>query len=255
MACSIAAMRSPEIVVGGQVAHRHAEVLIGHAGLVERHAGREDVQVREAAMRDRIGDHVGQLVRMAGIGLPDPACPIGQQHHQGVQRQVAVVVGRGFRLETEHRGRRDLPLGEAVDAVVEQQVGDVDVAPGGMRDVAAADREAVAVAADHDHRQAVVRHLDAGRDRQRPAVQAVKAVGVHEEREARRAADARDDHRVLGRDAELVHGAGDALGHAEIAAAGTPGRQRLRAVLEAPGRLDLLEFLLEIDRLGQFRRG
>ena len=206
-------------------------------------------------MRDRVDDHVGQVMRMPGIGLPDPAGAIGQQHHQRVQRQVAVVVGRGLGLEAQDRGRRDLPLGQPVDAVVEQQIGDVDVAPRGVRDVAAADREAVAVAADHDHGQPVVGHLDAGRHRQSAAVQAVKAVRVHEEREARGAADAGDDHRVLGRDAELVHRAGHAFGHAEVAAARAPGRQGLGAVFEAPGALNLLQLLLEVDRLGQFRRG
>ena len=50
-------------------------------------------------------------------------------------------------LKPEHRGRRGLPLGQAVDAVVEQQVGDVDVAPRGVGNVVAADGEAVAGAA------------------------------------------------------------------------------------------------------------
>src|SRR5262249_10279840 len=46
---------------------------------------------------------------------------------------------------------------------------------------------------------------EAGRDRRRPPVDRVEAVGVHVVREAARAADPRDEHDVLPRDAEVRH--------------------------------------------------
>ena len=52
------------------------------------------------------------------------------------------------------RGRRVLALGQAVDAVVEEQDVDVDVAAQHVDQVVAADARAVAVAGDHPHRRA-----------------------------------------------------------------------------------------------------
>ena len=74
----------------------------------------------------------------------------------------------------------------------------VDVAAQRVDQVVAADREHVAVAADHPHVEVGARQRDAGRDRRRTAVDRVQAVGVHVVREARRAADARHEHQVLG---------------------------------------------------------
>jgi hypothetical protein len=49
------------------------------------------------------------------------------------------------------RRGRVLPLGEAVDAVVEQQDGEVDVAPQRVDEVVATDRQRVAVTGDDPH--------------------------------------------------------------------------------------------------------
>ena len=95
---------------------------------------------------------------------------------------------------SEQRGRRHLPLREAVGLVVHHQVQDVDVAPGGVREVPRADREAVAVAADGDDGELRVRELDAHRDRERAPVERVDPVGRDEPGQAARAADPRDDH-------------------------------------------------------------
>ena len=102
--------------------------------------------------------------------------------------------------------RRVLALGQPVDAVVEQQDRQVDVAAQGVDQVVAADRQPVAVAGDHPHVEVGPGHGDAGGDGRRAAVDAVHAVGVHVVREA--AASSRcptDEHGVLGRDAELGH--------------------------------------------------
>ena len=108
-----------------------------------------------------------------------------------VHRLLEVPERRRGRLLLVQRGRRDLALGEAVGLVVHDHVGDVDVAARGVREVAAADREAVAVAADRDHVELGVGELHAHRGRQRAAVDAVEPVGRDEAREAARAADAR----------------------------------------------------------------
>src|SRR6478672_9314040 len=68
-----------------------------------------------------------------------------------------------------------------------------------------ADRERVAVTADHPHGEIGPRDREASRDRGRTAVDRVHAVRLHVVREARRAADARDEDDLLLRDAELRH--------------------------------------------------
>ena len=82
-----------------------------------------------------------------------------------VHRLLEVAERRRGRLLLVQRGRRDLALREAVGLVVHDHVGDVDVAARGVREVAAADREAVAVAADRDHVELGVGQLHAHRGR------------------------------------------------------------------------------------------
>ena len=103
----------------------------------------------------------------------------------------------------ELRGGRVLPLGQAVDPVVEQQDVDVDVAAQGVEEVVAADGQAVAVAGDHPHLQLGPRALQSGGQGRGAAVDRVDAVGVHVVREAARAADAGDEDDVLPGDAQL----------------------------------------------------
>ena len=93
------------IVVGGQIAYRQIQVVIGAVSLVKRDARRKDVQVGKAAMGHGLDDQVTQLIRPPGVGLPDPARPVGQKHHERVERTVLIVVGAGRGAEAECGGR------------------------------------------------------------------------------------------------------------------------------------------------------
>ena len=135
--------------------------------------------------------------------------------------------------EPAGRGGRELALGEAVDLVVHHDVGEVDVAADRVGQVAAADREAVAVAAGHQHQQVGVGDLDALGDGQRAAVDAVEAVGRGVAGDAARAADARDEGDLVGRPADGRQRAVERLQHAEVPAAGAP--DRLEVALEVLG--------------------
>ena len=140
----------------------------------------------------------------------------------GMERVVDRAHRRALGLLAQRRGGRVLALGEAVDAVVEQDDVDVEVAADGVHQVVAADREAVAVAGDDPDLQIGPHGLEAGRHRRGPAVDRVHAVGVHVVREAARAADAGDEHDLLAGDAEgghhLLHLGEDRV----VAATGTP---------------------------------
>src|SRR5690606_24936495 len=96
-----------------------------------------------------------------------------------------------------------LARGQAVDVVVHDHVGDVDVAPDGMHQVADADAVAVAVTPGGHHQQIPVGQLHGGGHGQGPAVDAVEAVGGHELGDLARAADARHAHILVGLDAQV----------------------------------------------------
>ena len=155
--------------------------------------------------------------------------------------------------------RRGLPLGQPVDVVVHDDVADVEVAARGVDEVAAADGEGIAVAAQRQHLQVRVGDLDARRDRHRPAVHAVEAVGRHEERQAAGAADARDHHDVLGSVALLAHRVVERVQDAEVAAARAPGRLLVALVVVELGsgltRRRLSGMLMDsLDRLRRASR-
>ena len=152
---------------------------------------------------------------------------LGAQHKRArVERVLDGAVGRGFRDRAELGGRRILPLGQAVDLVVEEDDVDVDVAPDGVDEMVAADGEGIAVAAGLPDRQPGIRHLDAGGDRRGAAVDAVEPVGVHIIRKAGGASDAGHHHVafliVIERLAHLGERALQRGQHRVVAASGAP---------------------------------
>jgi hypothetical protein len=129
------------------------------------------------------------------------------------------------------RGRRGLALGHAIDLVVHHDVGQVDVAPAGMQEVVAADREAVAVAAGDQHREVGTRQLQAGGHRQGAAMHAVEAIHAGVGGNPRGAADAGDDRDFFRRQGQFGQGAGDRIQYGVIAATGTPDRLQVGLVV------------------------
>ena len=124
-----------------------------------------------------------------------------ERERERVERPVDRAVRRRLRLLADLGRRRVLALGQAVDLVVEEQDLQAHVAAQHVDRVVAADRERVAVAGGDPDLEVGPRDLEAGGDRRRAAVDGVEAVGVHVVREAAGAADARDDHELLARDA------------------------------------------------------
>jgi hypothetical protein len=97
---------------------------------------------------------------------------------------------------------RGLALGQSVDLVVVDQVGDFGVAPHGMDKVVAALGVAVPVPALGDDLQAVVGQPDAGGHGQGPPVQTVEQVAFQVMRQLGGLADARGEHHLVGRDVQ-----------------------------------------------------
>ena len=166
--------------------------------------------------------HRDQVLLLGVDGAGDEAGAGAQRELHRRHRILHRTAGRRRAPRADPRRGRILPLGQAVDLVVEQQDLQVDVAPKHVQHVVAADRQAVTVAGDHPDVELRVGHLHPGGDRRRPAVDRVEAVGRHVVGEARRAADAGDEHRLLRPRADVGQRLLDRLEDGVVAAAGAP---------------------------------
>ena len=133
-----------------------------------------------------------------------PAC--AEAKFSRVERVLHRAVGRRLADEAARRSRGVLSFRQTVDAVVQQDHVDVHVAADGMDEVVAADGQAVAVARNLPYGDVRVGHLEAGGDGRGAPVDGLHGVGVHIVRKAAGAADAGDDGRLVGRDADFGHG-------------------------------------------------
>jgi hypothetical protein len=199
---------------------------------VARGEGGEDVVIVDDAVLEDL-DEGGALVGVGGLKhvgerLVD-VDPASDESGAGAKREGAGTRGGIDRAERGRRAagadpgcRRILPLGQAVDLVVEQQHLAVEVAAQQVHGVIAADAECITVAGDDPYVEIGIGELDPCRHRRRATVDGVEAVGLHVIGEAAGAADTRDEHCLFARDAEVGHGPLHGLQHGIIAAAGAP---------------------------------
>ena len=130
-----------------------------------------------------------------------------------------------FALRALVGGGGELALGEAVDAVVLEDVGHVHAAAHDVRELAEADRGGVAVAGDAEVDQVAVGEVGAGQDGGHAAVDGVEAVRVAEEVVGRlgAAADAGELGDAVGLDVEVEEGLDQRRRDGVVAAAGAQG--------------------------------
>ena len=185
------------------------------AGLEDRHE--LSLVAREAARHERRAERQRQqraVDRLHRVGL-------------------ALLAGRALVGR-----RRELALRQAVDAVVLEDVEQVHVAADGVRQLAEADRQRVAVARDADEDQVAVGGVGARGHRRHAAVHAVEAVRVAQEigRRLRRAADARELRHTVRLDRQLPERLDDGGRDRVVAAAGAERGDG--AFVVAPGQPD-----------------
>src|ERR1700709_2355838 len=114
------------------------------------------------------------------------------QGHGDEIEGAAIVGNAALRFRAAVGGGGELPLGEAVHAVVLDDVGHVHAAAHHVGELPDADRGRVAVAGHAEVDQVAVREVGAGQHRRHAAVHRVEAVRLVEEvgGRLRRAADA-----------------------------------------------------------------
>ena len=182
-------------------------------------------------MLDRRLDQRHQLLLVAGERARDERGAELQRHGHEVDR----IVGIGHAalgLRAAVGGGGELALGEAVHAVVLDDVDHVDAAAQRMRELAEPDRGRIAVARDAEIDEVAVGEVGAGEHRWHAPVHRVEAVRVAEEigRRLRRAADAGELGHPMRRDVELEAGLDDRARDRVVAAAGAQRRDRTLVV-------------------------
>ena len=143
--------------------------------IVEGDAGRDDVDQREAAVRERGFQNRHQMFLVARE-------PARYECRSDAEREQHGIDGRhpvGFALlalRTHIRRCRELALGEPVHAVVFDHVQHADVPAYGMAQMAEADGQRIAVSGNADVSQLAVGRVRAGCDRRHAPVRRVEAV-------------------------------------------------------------------------------
>src|SRR5207237_5028881 len=121
-----------------------------------------------------------ELVLVAAEAASDEGGAHEERETDGVDRGVGVYRAL-LRLAALVGGRRELALGEAVDAVVLEDVGHVHAAAHDVSELAEADRGGVAVAGDAEVDQVPVGEVRSGQDGRHAPVDGVETVRVAEE--------------------------------------------------------------------------
>ena len=209
--------------------------------VIEGDAGADDVKHDRALVGDGGLEHGEELALIAGEGTADEGG--AQLDGQGAGVDGGEIIDdAGLEPGAEVGGGGELALGEAVDAVVFDDVDHGQVAAQQMDELAHADGGGVAVAGDADGGHGVVGEDGAGGDRGHAAVHAVEAVRtVHEVGGALGgAADAAHLHDALRLDAHLPHGFNDSLRDGVVAASGAEGG--LVAAVLKNGKADVIDF-------------
>src|SRR5213083_974729 len=149
--------RRPEVeAVDGLVVVADVVVALGGARVViEGDAGADDVDEGGALVGDGGLDERGELLLVAAEAARDEGGAHEERERDGVDRRIGVD-GAALGFAALVGGGGELALGEAVDAVVLQDVGHVDAAAHDVRELAQADRGGVAVARDPEVDQVAV---------------------------------------------------------------------------------------------------
>ena len=193
--------------------------------IVERHARRDDVDQREAAVAHAGLDQRHELVLVAREAARDERAAERERDLHGIDRRLLVDLA-ALRFRADVGRRRELPLREAVHAVVLDDVHHVEIAAQRMHELPEADRQRIAVARDAEEMQLAVRGAGARRDRRHAAVHGVEPVRRAQEirRRLRRAADAAHLRDAVRRNVELEERLHDRRRDRVVPAAGAERR-------------------------------
>src|SRR5579864_6724774 len=158
-------------------------VFVGLGGalvVIKCHTGRNHVEHDRAAVGDGRLHHGCQLLFVTGEGASHKGSAQLNGQHAGVNGGQ-VVDDPGLQLGADVGGGRELALGQAVHAVIFDDVDDGQVPPHQVNELAHADGSGIAVATDPQSQQVAVSQHSSSGHRGHAPVHRVEAVGaIHE---------------------------------------------------------------------------
>ncbi len=129
-------------------------------------------------------------------------------------------------------GRRILTAGHAINAVVDDDGGEVEIAAGGMNEMVAADGGGIAIAHDDNDLKLGIGQLDSGGKGERSAVGGMERVEIHVDADPPRTANPGDQDDLVLAVAGAVDGADECPQQDAIAAARAPDMGELFVVAQ-----------------------
>ena len=189
---------------------------------IEHDALAQALDDAEAVVIDRALEDAHHMSDLHGVRAGDEGRAAGEQLLHRIDRTVEAALRIGLRLATRRRGGAGLVLGQAVNKIVHDDIGQTDVLARGVVQMIAANGEAVTVATEDEHMHIRAAQRNARGQRQGATVNEVNAVAVDEIREARGATDASDADDLLMRILQLFQHLVEGGEHGEVTTAGAP---------------------------------
>src|SRR5215469_1228000 len=190
--------------------------------VVEDVAVLKNFHVRRPFVRSGFPQRIFQMLLKYVHGTRDESRVGPERQRNRIKWAVGCAKWSRFRFLSDFRCGRVLPLRQAVDAVVEHQYFQSDIAAQHVNRMIAANRKRISVAGRNPYLKVGSRDFEPRRDRWGAAVNRMKAERVHVVREAARAADPRNHDEFFFWNAQFGENGLNRRENRVIAAAGTP---------------------------------
>ena len=106
-----------------------------------------------------LNERPGNALRIACKQTGHKRGPIGKGHECSVQGCFRTTLGGRLGLCSQGRTGRGLPLGQAVDRVVKEQIIDIHIPSRNVRQMTATDAETVPISSHSEHSESRVGHF------------------------------------------------------------------------------------------------
>src|ERR1051326_8588100 len=140
-------------------------------------------------MIERALDQLHHVSHVRGVCAGDECRAAGDQFFHRIYRLIDRAGGIGLALKTDGGRGRSLFLRQAVDEVVHDEIGHVDVLASAVIKVVASDRETITVAAEEKHVEIGPGETNTRSERDCAAMNEVRAMAIDEIRKTRRTTD------------------------------------------------------------------
>ena len=175
-------------------------------------------------MKDGALEDFHHVIDLGGMGTAHESGSTGSQFHHGIDGAVDRSGGIRLGFESDRRGGRRLLLGQSIDKVVHDDIGQVDVLARGVVEMVSADGIAITVAAEGKNMEIWPGKTDSRSERQSASMDEMDAMTVHKVGEPGTATDAGDGDNLFVGDLEFFQNFVEGGENGKIAATRTPGR-------------------------------